>query len=40
MDAILNGLMQLWTSTGIFGFLFPDATREMWGEGAAAAGAG
>ena len=24
MDAIVNGLMQLWTSTGIFGFLFPD----------------
>ena len=39
MDAILTGLMQLWTSTGIFGFLFPDATKEMWGEGAAAAGA-
>ena len=39
MDAIVNGLMQLWTSTGIFGFLFPDAVIEMWGDGATAAGA-
>ena len=38
MDAIINGMMQLWTSTGLFGFLFPDAMRASWGEGAAAAG--
>ena len=39
MEAIISGLQQLWTSTGIFGFLFPDQLVAMWGEGAANAGA-
>ena len=39
MDAIINGMMQLWTSTGLFGFLFPDAMTAAWGAGAADAGA-
>ena len=30
MEAIVSGLQQLWTSTGIFGFLFPEKLREMW----------
>ena len=39
MDAILNGLVRLWTSTGIYGFLFPEKLQESWGAGAAEAGA-
>ena len=39
MDAIINGMMQLWTSTGLFGFLFPDAMQAAWGDAAASAGA-
>ena len=39
MEAILNGLVRLWTSTGIYGFLFPEALQESWGAGAAEGGA-
>ena len=39
MEAIINGLRQLWTSTGIFGFLYPDQLVAMWGDKAGDAGA-
>ena len=39
MEAIINGLVRLWTSTGIYGFLFPDALQASWGANAAEGGA-